>query len=300
VSDRLVICGPGRVGLSLGTALVRAHAVDSLTFYGRGIEPPPHPIFDTTEPPVSYRVGFPPLPEGSTILLLCVPDRVLSEVAHDIAAAGPAPRGCVALHVSGALTADVLAPLHDAGYSVGSLHPLQSLADPWDGVRRLTGACYAVAGEPTALAAARRLARALDGIDFVVVNRDRPIYHAAAVFASNYVVALADTAIRMFEQAGVPEDAAPEAVRSLMRGTLDNLEHLGVTSALTGPIARGDVDTVRMHVVRLSPEDRELYCALGRRTLAIARAAGLAGERADEIERLLAPPPIRIEREGLS
>lgn len=289
MSDRLVICGPGRVGLSLGTALTRAHAVDSLTYYGRSMEPPPHPVFDSTAPPVEYRVGCPPLPEGTTILMLCVPDRALAEVAHDLAAAGPAPRGCVALHVSGALTADVLAPLHDAGYAVGSLHPLQPLADPWDGVRRLTGACYAVAGEPTALAAARRLARALDGIDFVVVNRDRPLYHAAAVFASNYVVALADTAIAMFERAGVPPDAAPQAVRSLMNGTLDNLEHLGVTSALTGPIARGDVDTVRMHLARLSAEERELYCALGRRTLAIARAAGLAGDRADDIERLLTP-----------
>ena len=288
MNDRLVVCGPGRVGLSLGTALARAHAADSITFYGRAVEPPPHPVFDMKDPPVEYRVGLPPLPEGTSILLLCVPDRALAEVAYDLARAGPAPRGCSALHVSGALTADVLAPLHEAGYSVGSLHPLQSLADPWDGVRRLRGACYAVAGEPVALAAARRLARALDGIDFVVVNRDRPVYHAAAVFASNYVVALADTAIRMFEQAGVPEEVAPAAVRSLMRGTLDNLEHLGVTSALTGPIVRGDVDTVRMHVARLSAEDRELYCALGRRTLAIARAAGLGGDRADELERILA------------
>ncbi|HYE91696.1 MAG TPA: Rossmann-like and DUF2520 domain-containing protein [Terriglobales bacterium] len=288
MSDQLVICGPGRVGLSLGTALTRAHAVERLTYYGRSLEPPPHPVFDSKDPPVEYRIGMPPLPEGTTILIIAVPDRALAEVAHDLAAAGPAPRGCSALHVSGALSADVLAPLHAAGYAVGSLHPLQPLADPWDGVRRLMGACYAVAGEPVALAAARRLVRALDGIDFVVTNRDRPLYHAAAVFAANYLVALADTAIRLFEQAGVPADAAPKAVHSLMHGTLDNLEHLGVTSGLTGPVARGDVDTVRMHLARLSPEDRQLYCALGRRTLAIARAAGLGGERADELERLLA------------
>lgn len=287
MSDRLVICGPGRVGLSLGAALVGSRTVDALTYIGRGMEPPPHPLFDSREPAVDYRVGPQPLPEGTTILVLAVPDRALAEVAYDFAMAGPAPSGCAALHVSGALSADVLAPLNGAGYAVGSIHPLQSLADPWDGVRRLTGASFAVAGEPTALAAARRLVRGLDGVDFVVVNRDRPVYHAAAVFASNYVVALADTAIRLFEQAGVPAASAPDAVRSLMRGTLDNLEHLGVTSALTGPVARGDVDTVRMHLARLSLEDRQLYCALGRRTLAIARAAGLTDERADELERLL-------------
>ena len=288
MSDSVVVYGPGRVGLSLGAALLRNHALDALTYLGRGLEPPPHPIFDNEDPPVSYRVGPQPLPVGTTILLLAVPDRVLAEVAHELAMAGPAPRGCAALHVSGALSADVLAPLHAAGYAVGSLHPLQTLADPWDGIRRLMGASFAVAGEPTAIAAARRLVRALDGRDFVVVNRDRPVYHAAAVFASNYVVALADTAIRLFEEAGVPSDRAPEAVLSLMRGALDNLEHLGVTSGLTGPLARGDVDTVRMHLARLSAEDRQLYCALGRRTLAIARAAGLTDERAEELERLLA------------
>lgn len=288
MSDSVVVYGPGRVGLSLGAALLRSHALDALTYFGRGMEPPPHPVFDSEEPPVGYRVGAQPLPEGTTVLLLAVPDRALAEVAHDLAVAGPAPRGCAALHLSGALSADVLAPLHAAGYAVGSLHPLQTLADPWDGIRRLMGASFAVAGEPTAIAAARRLVRALDGHDFVVVNRDRPVYHAAAVFASNYVVALADTAIRLFEEAGVPRDRAPEAVLSLMRGALDNLQHLGVTSGLTGPVARGDVDTVRMHLTRLSAEDRQLYCALGRRTLAIARAAGLTDERAEELERLLA------------
>lgn len=288
MSDSVVILGPGRVGLSLGVALVRNHAVDALTYLGRAMEPPPHPVFDSTDPPVAYRVGAQPLPEGTTIAILTVPDRALAEVAHDLATAGPAPRGCVALHVSGALTTDVLEPLHGAGFAVGSLHPLQPLADPWDGVRRLMGAWYAVAGEPAAVSAARRLVRALDGHDFVVATRDRPLYHAAAVFAANYLVALAATATELFAEAGVPADAAPEVVRSLMRGTLDNVEHLGLVSGLTGPVARGDVDTVRMHLARLSATDRQLYCALGRRTLAIARAAGLADERAVELERLLA------------
>lgn len=289
MSDSVVIVGPGRVGLSLGAALVRNRAVERLTFQGRAPEPPPHPVFDSSDPPVGYRSALQPLPEGTTVLVLAVPDRALPEVAHGLARVGPAPRGCAALHVSGALSADVLAPLHAAGYSVGSLHPLQTLADPWDGVRRLVGAWFAVAGEPAALSTARRLVRALEGRDFVVAARDRPLYHAAAVFASNYLVALAETGIQLFEQAGVPADAAPEAVYSLMRGAIANLEQLGVTSGLTGPVARGDVDTVRMHLARLSADERELYCALGRRTLAIARAAGLGGERADELDRLLTP-----------
>jgi len=73
-----------------------------------------------------------------------------------------------------------------------------------------------------------------------------------------------------------------------MRGTLENVEHLGLSMALTGPIARGDVDTVRLHLSRLSPEDRSLYCRLGLETLRIAVAAGLDAERAAELESLLA------------
>src|SRR5690606_24287151 len=103
----------------------------------------------------------------------------------------------------------------------------------------------------------------------------RPNYHAAAVFASNYLVTLAATAVRILREIGVPEEDALPALIPLMRGTLDNLEDLGLASALTGPIARGDLDTVRTHLARLSPDDRALYCALGRETLQLALAAGL-------------------------
>lgn len=285
--ESLVIVGPGRVGLSLGAALLQERQVERLTYYGRSQEPPPHPLFDSQDPPVEYRVGIQVVPEGTSALLLTVPDAALSEVAMELAMAGRAPAGCVALHVSGALSAEVLTPLHTAGYAVGSFHPLQSLADPWAASERLIGATFALAGEPPAVVTGRRLASALGGRTIVVSARDRALYHAAAVAGSNYVVALYASAARMMQQAGVGTDDASVAVLGLMRGTLDNLEHLGPSAALTGPIARGDVETVRLHLARLSPRDRGLYCALGRVTLELARAAGLADERAAELDRLL-------------
>jgi predicted short-subunit dehydrogenase-like oxidoreductase (DUF2520 family) len=290
VSEQVVIVGPGRMGLALGAALRQAAAVDRLIFVGRAMEPPPHPIFDPApdqEIAVEYRLGPAPAPAGTTVLILAVPDDALSEVVYDVAMTGPAPPGCAALHLSGALSTDVLTPLHAAGYAIGSMHPLQSVADPWLSGERLFGATFSVSGEPAAIAAARRIASELGGEAIVVPHARRAHYHAGAVFASNYVVALIAAAVRLFEAAGITEEEAVRALLPLVRGTLDNIEHIGLRAALTGPIARGDVDTIRLHLTRLSAEDRALYSALGLEALRLARAAGLDERRADEVEHIL-------------
>lgn len=285
MSDQIGILGPGRMGLALGSALVQARAVDALVYFGRSVEPPPHPLFDSDQG-VSYRMGYGPFPDELRLLVLAVPDDALHEAANEVARAGQAPRGAVALHLSGALSTDVLAPLHGAGFAIGSLHPLQTVADPWSGAGRLRGCAYAIAGEPAALMAARRLVAALDGQPLVIPPALRPLYHAAAVFASNYVLAAVGVIARALAEAGIPEDEAVAAALPLMRGTLDNVEQLGLAPALTGPVARGDLDTVRLHLSRLSARERHLYSALGLETLQLARAAGLDDERAAAMEKL--------------
>lgn len=290
MSEQVVIIGPGRMGLALGAALRQAAAVDRLIFVGRAMEPPPHPLFDPAgddEVAVEYRLGPGPLPAGTTVLILAVPDDALAEVVYDITMSGPAPAGCAALHLSGAVSTDVLTPLHTAGYAIGSMHPLQSVADPWLSGERLFGATFAVGGEPAAVAAARRIASELGGEAIVIPHALRAQYHAGAVFASNYVVALVAAAVRLFGAAGIAEEEAVRALLPLVRSTLDNVEHIGLRAALTGPIARGDVDTVRLHLTRLSAEDRALYSALGLEALRLARAAGLDEGRADEVEHVL-------------
>jgi predicted short-subunit dehydrogenase-like oxidoreductase (DUF2520 family) len=285
VSDVVAVIGPGRMGLALGGALVQAGAVERLTFFGRTPEPPPHPLFESGD--AAYATGYGPLSDDTSILLLAVPDDAIHDVANQVARAGAAPSPCVALHLSGALSTDVMAPLHTAGFTVGSLHPLQTVADPWSGATRLRGCAYAIAGEPGALTAARRMVAALDGQPLVIPPALRPLYHAAAVFASNYVLVAAAAVARTLAEAGIPEDDAVAAALPLMRGTMDNLEQLGLAAALTGPVARGDVDTVRLHLSRLSPRERNLYSALGMETVQLARAVGLDPDRAAALESLL-------------
>ena len=290
MSENVVIFGPGRMGLALGAALLHARAVERLVYYGRSMEPPPHPIFEPAEVTAEYRVGPHPVVAGTTILILAVPDSALREVAYDLSMTGPAPPGCAVFHLSGALSTEVLAPLHALGYACGSLHPLQAVADPFLAPDRLIGAAFALAGEPAAVAAGRRLVDALGGQPLVIPPQFRPIYHASAVVASNYFIALIAFAVRLMAEAGVQEEQAVPALLPLIRGTLDNLQNLGVAASLTGPIPRGDVDTVRLHLARLSGEDRVLYCALGRELLRLSRNAGLDEKRAEELESLLAAP----------
>jgi predicted short-subunit dehydrogenase-like oxidoreductase (DUF2520 family) len=193
----------------------------------------------------------------------------------------------VAFHLSGALGTDALVPLLRRGYGVGSFHPLQTLADPVLGARQLLGVHVSVSGEPEALAVARRLVHHLGGSTLAIPVARRPVYHAAAVFASNYLAGLMSAAGRLMAQAGVPEDEALEAILPLARGGLENLERMGPVQALTGPISRGDLETVRLHLRSLGPRERALYSALGKEILQLAMDGGLDREVAEAMFEVL-------------
>ncbi len=286
--DRLFIVGPGKMGLALGDALLRCGAAVRITFAGRSETHPWAQVFGDPRVEWAGPVGRPP--GDATVALLAVPDDALPEVADRLARYA-APPGCAALHLSRALTAPVLEPLYSAGYSVGTLHPLQTVADAETGALRLRDCAYAIGGEPEALAAARRLVADLADQILEVPPLARPAYHAAAVIASNYLISLLALAVRQLEALALDESAAVRALLPLVRGTLENVETLGLPDALTGPIARGDADTVRLHLARLSPEDRHLYCALGREALRVALGAGLPEDRAEQIAALLSETP---------
>lgn len=194
---------------------------------------------------------------GVDAVLLCVPDGAVSEVAASIA---PSPHVVVA-HCAGALTLDVLA----AHPRRASIHPLTSMPSPPIGSERLlAGTWFAIAGDPFA----GRVVDALGGR--VVEPREdrRTEYHAAAVIASNHLVALLGQVERVAARSGVPLGAFLD----LAAGTLDNVGDLGPAGALTGPVARGDWPTVAAHLAALDPDEREAYLALAR---AAARLVGL-------------------------
>ncbi len=281
--ERLVFIGPGRVGLALGHALSRSGSDVSLTYHGRRPEPPAHPLF--TEGRAAYRYGLEVPVHPSTAVILTVADSALPEVAVGLAGRGDPPGGCSALHCSGALGSDALAPLHHSGYSVGSVHPLQAIPSALAGPDRFSNSFFAISGEPEALSAARRITALLGAAPMAVPASGRPLYHAAAVMASNYLVTLMDAAARLLHQAGASPGDAEAALVALARGTVENVQHLGTEQALTGPLMRGDTETVELHLRAMDPGDAALYAALGRATLKFVQGR-LDPERAAELDRL--------------
>ncbi|MGI9179937.1 MAG: DUF2520 domain-containing protein, partial [Longimicrobiaceae bacterium] len=184
-------------------------------------------------------------------------------------------------------------PLERAGCSVGVLHPLAAVADPIEGAERLRGAWFGIEGEGAALALAERIVRAAEGHALRLQPGTRPLYHAAAVFASNYLVALLAVAEGLMTRAGVNEAEARAALTQLAAGALAGVAERGPAAALTGPIARGDAETVRLHLARLSEGERHLYSVLAREALSLARESreGRDDPALARIEELLEEKP---------
>jgi predicted short-subunit dehydrogenase-like oxidoreductase (DUF2520 family) len=224
--------------------------------------------------------------QGAQLVLLAVPDDAIEAAAAELARERAIGAEQVVLHLSGLLDRTALEPLTSTGAGLGSFHPLQTVADPATAPELLRGAYAGLEGDERALAAGERLAAWLGMRPVRLAPGAKPAYHAGAVIASNYAVALAAVAERLARRSGVSAADARSLYLPLMRGALANLT-LGPAVALTGPIRRGDEATVRQHLAALPAAERRLYRELGLVTLELAREAGLPEPQAAAIERAL-------------
>src|SRR6266849_1348259 len=202
----------------------------------------------------------------------------------------------VVLHLSGAQGQEALGPLVASRAALGSLHPLQTISSPEHAAERLKGAWAAVEGMPRAVQAAEALAQELGLRPFHIPSKAKPIYHASAVFASNYFVVVEALAQRLLRHAGLSDAEAWQALRPLVEGTLENMSRQEPMAALTGPVARGDQATIRRHLEALTHDDAVLYRALGRAALELAQKRGMDPATAARVAVALEtdlPPVIR-------
>lgn len=287
VSGNYWIVGAGRMGLAIGSVIAEAGEADSLVFVGRRSSAPEHPVMSLSVVRYMSRLSGPPA--AGTRIVLAVPDGAIRDASQAIAELGAPGPGCVALHASGALPAEAMVALAERGYAVGSLHPLQTVADPAHGAERLRGAFFTFEGDPAARVAAGEIVHAAEGRMLEVHAADKARYHAACVFASNYVVACAAVATRLLAAAAnIDEAEAASALQPLWGGAVSNLDKLGPTRALTGPVRRGDVDTVRAHLTALDGTTLDLYAELALEALRVARRAGLSAASGALLEREIA------------
>ncbi len=269
------IVGPGRAGVALGLALSRAgHRV---VLHGRHARELP--------PPLTITLGkTPPWLGEVEIVLLAVPDDAVARVAASLAATGAVTESHTVLHLSGALGLEALEPLGASGARLGSLHPYQTLEATSEGAAGLEGAVAGVGGTPDAMVVASKIARSVGMVPVEVPEERRAVYHAAAVFASNYLVTLAGVAEGLLADVGLSPAQARAALGPLMSEALNKALTGGPEAALTGPVARGDADTIRMHLGALPADVRDLYRELARAAL---RLAELPPDRWDAVEEAL-------------
>jgi predicted short-subunit dehydrogenase-like oxidoreductase (DUF2520 family) len=204
--------------------------------------------------------------------MLTVPDDQIAPVCTQLALNGML-QGTLVFHCSGARSSADLRTAVSGGALVASVHPIRSFADPAAVLHGFAGTWCGVEGDPGALAVLEPALRSFGAKPVRIDPAAKTVYHAAAVFASNYLVTVVDAAMRAYQAAGVPEGIAREMARPLATETLANVFRMGPEAALTGPIARGDTTTVLRQQVAVTMWDGPtgaLYAALAEATQDLA------------------------------
>jgi predicted short-subunit dehydrogenase-like oxidoreductase (DUF2520 family) len=230
------------------------------------------------------------LPDEVELLFLTVPDDAITAVAASMRLYA----GQAVVHTSGALSADVLAAARAAGTSAGSFHPLVAFADVDRALAALPGATIAIEGDHDLAGLLAQLATDIGAEPVRLPPGGKAAYHAAAVLSAGGFIGLLDAIVELGRGAGLDEAGSLAIYGPLIRQSLANAEALGVAAALTGPLLRGDVGTVRGHLDamrRLAPGSLDLYRAAARREIALARGRGeLSAERVTALEALVGEP----------
>lgn len=281
----LTVIGAGRVGKTLARCMQQqalatiidvlcssdASALAAVGFIGAG----------------TPRCQFSDLADA-TIFMLTVPDDQLSQCCEHLAASVKLGPKSVVFHCSGALPASILQAAALAGAHVASVHPVRSFADPRHVAEHFAGTRCGIEGDPAALAVLAPLFTMMGAILVPLQSHAKSLYHAAAVFASNYVVSVLSVAQEAAVAAGVSPEMALQLLVPLASESIQNVLRLGPVAALTGPIARGDHDTVALQqqaVTAWNPQVGVLYEALADATRTLAARRDLDKANSDGMKK---------------
>lgn len=274
----VAIVGCGKVGTSLGIWISKAGYVitgvasKSLSSAKKAAELIQTDRFSQTAEEITG---------DADIVFLTTPDGVISDVCENISRNNGFRENAVVLHCSGAHPSTILLSAKSCGATIGSMHPLQSIASIKTDINPFKGIIVSVEGEDDAIDTARQIASELGATCYTIKTDAKMLYHASAVVASNYLVTLLGLAFKLIGVAGIAAPDAYKVLKPLISGTLSNIEKVGIPDALTGPISRGDVETIEQHLDAIEskiPELLSLYRTLGLHTIDIAKAAGTLSE----------------------
>jgi len=225
--------------------------------------------------------------DASELIFITTPDDAIATVVSQV----KWHPGQSVAHCSGADSADILKPAKKLGAYVGVFHPLQTFANAEQAIENIPGSTFALEAETPLLDILKDMATALGGYWIELKASDKVLYHTAAVIACNYMVTLVKLATDLWQTFSIPPHQATQALLPLIRGTIHNIDTVGIPQCLTGPIARGDIGTIKKHLDALqkkAPGLLSTYRELGLQTIPIALAKGrINEEQAHELQIIL-------------
>ncbi|MGH7624535.1 MAG: Rossmann-like and DUF2520 domain-containing protein [Gemmatimonadaceae bacterium] len=278
MSERVFVLGAGRAGTGL-TRAFRMSGVPVVGLHGRHVHEGRDPV---TAGAIPGTVAM------ATVVLVTVRDAQIDDALRELLEAPLAP-DAVVLHASGSAEPAMLEQVRARGHAAGTFHPLVPIADPVRAPQQLCGAWVGIDGDERAKAASRDLAAALGCRVFDIPQGQKARYHAAAVIVSNFPAVLLAVGDRVLAETGIPADTAEQALRALFFAAIGNLRRQHGAASLTGPIIRGDADTVRRHLGALADDSGalELYRSLSHALVDLASEAGTDADRLRAIRALL-------------
>ncbi len=275
--NRPAICviGPGKVGTALGRLAVRAgYRVAAVG----GRDPDRAREAAVAIDPGTLALAPAEAAGLAELLFITVSDAQIEGVAGALAAARAVRPNAIVVHCSGALTSEILEGLRSGpDVALASFHPLQTFPSVESAVTNLPGSHCFLEGDPRALETLASFCVAIGARPVQIDTGAKALYHASAVMACNYLTALMDAALTAIEAAGIERETGWDALAPLVEATLDNVARLGPLDALTGPIQRGDAETVAVHLQALrerTPHLEALYRTLGDWTVGLASRGG--------------------------
>lgn len=224
---------------------------------------------------------------AADVFLIATADSSINHACKSLVESGIVKPGNLVFHCSGALSSAVLQEARLQGAYVCSVHPVKSFADPAFAVATFQGTYCGVEGDQNALDVIEKAMQKIGGKTFAVKPEFKTLYHAASVMVCNYLTALMEMGVQTYQQSGLGRDTAMQVMQPMVRDTLDNIFRIGTLDALSGPVARGDYQTVENQLSALSdwkPEYAKTYARLGEIALQLSRQQGNAEE--ESLQRL--------------
>ena len=282
---RITIVGAGNLGAALAMCLRQAgYVIDQIVFRDSRASRRKATALARTVGALAVAIARAAI--DSDVVWFCVPDDAIAEVARSVAQKADW-KGRVALHSSGALASDELAALRRLGAHVASVHPMMTFvagSSQASSQRSLAGVPFAIEGDVAAVRAGRAIVKELGGKAYAIRRQDKVAYHAWGTFASPLLTALLATTEHVAAAAGVNRREAKRRMLPILQQTLANYAALDGAGAFSGPIVRGDVETIRRHlrVLRKVPAAAEVYAALAK-----AAVRYLPGRRTRTVRKVL-------------